>query len=117
MGDSGFVFFDLAKGEARQFALPDGFTTATLAGFFPATRKLVARAVAADRRTSFLVYDIATGVAIAVPNPEGVASLAGRVGAAASPRLLAVNANSNTISAVAFDADGKQVGVVTLRLP
>ena len=116
-GDSGFVFFDLAQGAVRQFALPDGFTTAALAGFFPATRKLVARAVAADRRTSFIVFDIATGTATPVPNPDGVASLASRPGAAASPRLLVANPNTNTIAAVGFDADGQQVGVVTVRIP
>ena len=117
VGDSGFVFFDLAQGAVRQFALPAGFTTATLAGFFPASRKLVARAVAADRRTSFIVYDIATGAATPVPNPDGVASLAARPGAAVSPRLLVANPNTNTISAAGFDIDGNQVGVVTVRIP
>ena len=58
-----------------------------------------------------------TGTATPVPNPDGVASLAARPGAAVSPRLLVANPNTNTISAAGFDIDGNQVGVVTVRIP
>ena len=124
-GDQGLVFFDLANQTSVQLPLPDNFATVTLAGFFPATRKVVVRGISADRKTSNLVvYDLAVydrtaamPVGVVVPNPDGVASLAGKPGAAASPRLLAINVNANTVSAVAFDADGKQVGVVTVRVP
>jgi uncharacterized protein (TIGR03437 family) len=117
-GDIGFAFFDLAGGTSKQLALPDGFATVSLAGFFPATRKILARGISADRKSSSLViYDVLTGNSSVVANPDGVASVAGKPGAAASPRLMVINANANTVSAVGFDADGKQVGVLTVRIP
>jgi uncharacterized protein (TIGR03437 family) len=117
-GDIGFAFFDLANGTAKQLALPDGFATVSFAGFFPATRKILARGISADRKTSNLViYDVLTGNSSIVANPDGVASVAGKPGAVVSPRLMVTNANANTVSAVGFDADGKQVGVLTVRIP
>ncbi len=116
-GDDGFALFSLADGTSTRLAVPDGFATVSLVGYFPATRKIVARGISTDRLTSSLiVYDL-TGASKVVANPDGVASLGGKPGAAASARLLVAHANSNTVAAAAYDAKGNQTGVVLVSIP
>lgn len=118
VGDDGLVVFDLDDGSSRHLALPENFGSLTVVGFFPATRKLVARAISTDRRTANLVvYDLAGKVVTVVANPEGIASVGSRPGAAPAPRQLVINTAANTVSAIGYNADGKQVGVVSVRIP
>ncbi|MCL4401431.1 MAG: hypothetical protein M1436_02025 [Acidobacteria bacterium] len=97
--------------------------------------------------SQLLIYDLNTGdLTGIVPNPDGVAFIgprpaaavtppvpgvpgapgasgggAGGAGGAAAglnvPTLLTTNPKANTVSAVALDAGGKQVGVVAVRIP
>lgn len=117
-GDDGFVVFDLEAGTSRHLALPDGFGSIALAGFFPATHKVVARGISTDRKTSnLIVYDLDGKDASVVPNPDGVASLGSRPGTPITARQLVTSTNANTVSAIGYNADGKQVGVVSVRIP
>lgn len=83
-GDEGLILFDLETVTARLLPVPAGFNTVQLVSVFPATRKAVARAVKADG-TQFVVYDLMTGDASVVPNPDGVAFVAQPPAAAAGP--------------------------------
>lgn len=145
-GDAGFVLFDLEAVSARILPIPDGFTAAQIAGVFPATRKLVARAQKADG-TQYVVYDLMTGDSTVVPNPEGVAFVGalpaatpgggqpgggggppgggvppgggpggGVPGAAAQVIAQRVSAGSNRIAAFAYDAQRRPVGIVLLSV-
>ena len=117
VGDDGFALFSLADGTSKRLALPDGFATVSLVGFFPATRKIVARGISSDRKTSnLIIYDL-TGASTVVANPDGVASLGGKPGAASTPRLLVAHPNSNSVAAAAYDANGNQTGVVLVTIP
>jgi hypothetical protein len=118
-GDQGLVLFDLDAGNSTLLPIPDGFATMSLVGFYPATRKLLARGISTDGKTSSLiVYDLVQSTSAVVDNPTGVASLGSKPGTAAiGARLIAVNTNAGTFAAVAFDAAGKQLGILTLRVP
>jgi len=73
-GDAGFVVFDLERSSVRSLAVPDRFSSANLVGVFPVTRKLVVTGTRSDGTGSqLIVYDLMTGDAVVVPNPEGVA--------------------------------------------
>jgi hypothetical protein len=146
-GDAGFVFFDLERGETRALGLPDRFSSAAVAGVFPVTRKLVATGTRTDGTGSqLIVYDFVSGDATIIPNPEGVAFIGsatqqitggfpgggffppggfpggappgGAPGMAlASAGLLQANTKANTVAAVCFDSNRKQVGIIGLRVP
>lgn len=118
VGDDGFVIFDLDAGTSRHLAVPEGFGSVSLVGFFPATRKLVARGISTDRRTSgLIVYDLEGKEVFVVKNPEGVASIGSRPGVGVAARQLVTSPNANTVAGIGYDADGKQVGVVSVRIP
>ncbi len=118
IGDDGFVIFDLNEGTSRHLVLPDGFGSVSLVGFFPATRKLLGRGISTDRRTSSLiVYDLGGKDVTVVKNPEGVASVGSRPGTPVAARQLITSNNANTAAGIGYDSDGKQVGVVSVRIP
>ena len=118
IGDDGFVVFDLDEGTSQHLILPDGFGSVSLVGFFPATRKLLGRGISTDRRTSSLiVYDLGGKDVTVVKNPEGVASVGSRPGTPVAARQLITSTNANTAAGIGYDADGKQVGVVSVRIP
>ena len=128
-------------------SLPDRFSSASVVGVFPVTRKLVATGTRTDGTGSqLIVYDLVSGDATVVPNPEGVAWIGsatqqttggfpgggffppggfpggappgGAPGMAlASAGLQHVNTKANTVAAVCFDSDRKQIGVIGLRVP
>jgi hypothetical protein len=50
-----------------------------------------------------------------MPPPPGVPGMPG--GAVAGRGLFAANPNANTVTAIVFDAAGKQLGVMTVRIP
>jgi hypothetical protein len=109
-----------------------------------ATHKIVARAFKAGG-TAIVMYNLTTNDVVLVPNPDGVVSIgalpraaagggqgqvppgqgqggqlpgAGGAGAAvAVAPLVSANFNANTVSGVAFSADGKQAGIVVVRIP
>jgi hypothetical protein len=144
-GDAGLVFFDLERGEARSLSLPDRFSSASVAGVFPVTRKLVATGTRSDGTGSqLIVYDLVSGDAIVISNPEGVAWIGsatqqtavgfpgggfppGFPGGAppggmpglvlASAGLQQANTKANTVAAVCFDSNRKQIGVIGVRIP
>ena len=133
-GDAGLVFFDLENAEARLLPTPEGFAQVSLVGILPATRKLIAHGIKTGGAGSqYLVYDLATGDLIFPPNPEGVTWVGNVVRAAnqpatpqpgsapaqpvATPVLQQASAASNAVTAVAYDAEGRQRGVLLLRVP
>ncbi|MCL5745811.1 MAG: hypothetical protein M1541_18120, partial [Acidobacteria bacterium] len=144
-GNAGVVLFDLAAAQVRVLPVPDGFAAISEVGVFPATRKLVARGfLQGNAGSQLLIYDLNSGdLTGIVPNPDGVAFIGPRPAAAVTPpgpgtpgggagaggggggaaaalnaaTLITANPKANTVSAVALDADGKQVGVVVARIP
>jgi len=144
-GDAGFVFFDLERGGASILSLPDRFSSASVVGVFPITRKLAATGTRTDGTGSqLIVYGLITGDATVVPNPEGVAWIGsatqqtavgfpgggfppGFPGGAppggmpglvlASAGLQQANTKANTVAAVCFDSNQKQIGIIGLRVP
>ena len=129
-GDAGLVLFDLERIETRVFPAPEGFATVQFVGFMPVTRKLVARGIReGNSGTQFLIYDLITGDLAAVPNPEGVAFVGPPPAAAQGPgpgggpaqqqpvRTQDFSAKSNSIAAVTYDAERRQVGIITVRVP
>ena len=52
-----------------------------------------------------------------VKNPEGVASVGSRPGTPVAARQLITSNNANTAAGIGYDSDGKQVGVVSVRIP
>jgi hypothetical protein len=141
-GDAGFTVFDLERNEARTLALPDRFSSASLADVLPITRKLVAKGIRSDGSGSqFIVYDFVSGDATAIPNPEGVAwvgsvaeqNIGGFPGGgfpgvpptgalpglpiAVGGGLQLVNNKANTVAAICFDSNRKQMGVIGIRIP
>jgi hypothetical protein len=145
-GDAGFVFFDLERGGASTLSLPDRFSSASVVGVFPVARKLVATGTRSDGTGSqLIVYDLVSGDATVIPNPEGVAWIGsvtqqttgslpgggpfpgGFPGGApptgapglvlASAGLQQANTKANSVAAVCFDSNQKQIGVIGLRVP
>jgi hypothetical protein len=139
-GDGGLVKFDLLSGTATLFPIPDGFTSVQTVGVFLATNKLIARGlVTGTRNYQLLIFDIDTQTVTVVPNPDGVASFGplqvvatpgqgggggGSPGAPGGPGAAAVrqptpagNPKSNTVAAPAYDASGKQTGMLLVRVP
>jgi len=139
-GDAGLVVFDLERAEARVLPVPEGFAVINLLEVFTTTRKLVARGIkgGAAPGTQYLIYDLLTGDLLMPPNPEGVASVGGpapRAGQAAGgggqqlpgggtpaqPQTPSIqqrpNAKANTVTGFAYSGEGKQLGVVVLRVP
>ncbi|MEK7408866.1 MAG: hypothetical protein AAB225_27700 [Acidobacteriota bacterium] len=145
-GDAGLIYFDLERAEARMLPTPEGFAQVNLLGIFTTTRKLVARGVKAGGTGSqYLIYDLLTGDLLMPANPEGVAAVGGLVGAAGQPDaggqprppapggavppgqapqpaaqpvvLQQANPKANTIAAVGYTSDGKQAGVLVVRVP
>ncbi len=118
VGDDGFVTFNLEDGTSNHLALPEGFASVSLVAFFPATHKILARGISTDRKTSSLiVYDMEGKDVKVVANPDGVASIGSRPGAAVAARQLIANTSANTATGIGYNADGKQVGVVSVRIP
>ena len=128
VGDAGFVFFDLDSAEARVLPVPEGFVVVNLVGVYSTTRKLVARGTKAGQSGfQYLIYDLVSGDLLMPPNPEGVAFLGGvpaRVqpgtapGQPQAPSILQrANPKANTVTAFGYNAGGKQVAVVVLRVP
>jgi hypothetical protein len=136
-GDGGLVLFDLLAGTATLFPIPEGFTSVQLVGTFLSTNKLVARGlVTGSRNYQLLVFDLATQNVATVSNPDGVASFgplqvvatpgapgAGGPGGPGGPGTLVRvptpvgNAKANTVAAPAYDAAGKQSGMLLVRVP
>jgi hypothetical protein len=126
-GDQGVVVFDLERVEARLLTLPDQFIAMTIVDIMPATRSIVARGVrTGNTGARYLLYDLVTTDLTIVRNPDGVAWVGGvpvqqTPGVPAPPAAPSIyqdsNPKANTISAVCFDADRKQVGVMMVRVP
>ncbi len=130
VGDEGFVVFDLENAETRILPVPEGFNSVTLVEIMPATRKLVARGnKPGGAGTQYMIYDLMTKELVLVPNPAGV-TWVGAVPAAAPvpgagggggqqvPTVYQdTNPKANSIAAVCFDSDRKQVGVMVVRVP
>jgi uncharacterized protein (TIGR03437 family) len=136
-GDAGLILFDLDNQVTTLLPLPDGFDSVSAQGVYQATRKVVGIGVrTAGRGSQFIVYDLASDSVTVVPNPQGVAFVglrpgaarpgqpgapggpgAGPGGAAAARGLISANTSANTIAAVALDAQGKQVGIMVVRVP
>jgi hypothetical protein len=96
----------------------------------------VARGIRASG-SQFLIYDVGTGDLAIVPNPEGVAAVGqppartqqpGQPGPGPGPGtpaqplqpvpvLMHIGTKSNTVAAVGYGADGKQAGIVAVRIP
>jgi hypothetical protein len=92
----------------------------------PATRAIVARGVrAGNTGAQYLLYDLVTTEMSAVRNPDGVAWVGGvpvqptpgQPQAAATAVYQDSNPKANTFSAVCFDSDRKQTGVMLVRVP
>jgi hypothetical protein len=135
-GDAGLVVFDLERAEVRVLPVPEGFAVVNLLEVFTTTRKLVARGIKAGG-TQYLIYDLLSGDLQMPPNPEGVASVGGPAaragqaagaggqqlpgGGAAQPQGPQIqqrpNAKANTVTGFAYSGEGKQLGVVVLRVP
>jgi uncharacterized protein (TIGR03437 family) len=140
-GDAGLVIFDLDRAEARVLPVPDGFQVINLLEVFTTTRKVAARGIKAAG-TQYLIYDLLSGDLEMPPNPEGVASVGGPApragqaagggqqlpgggtqpgGGAAQPQAPQIqqrpNAKANTVTGFAYSGEGKQLGVVVLRVP
>lgn len=126
-GDAGIIVFDLAAQTARLFPTPDGFADVTMLGVFPTTRKLAALGIKSGvTGSSFLLYDLITTDLMILANPAGVAFIGSKPRTAGqrpgqpsapAPVILHPSPASNTIAAMGYDGDGKQVGVVVLRVP
>lgn len=130
-GDAGLIVFNLDQGSASILPTPDGFASITEVGVFLATRKVVARGIKAGNLGSqLLIYDLNTGNVTPVPNPNGVTSVGpparqqgspGQMGpgpgGAGGGALLTANPKANTVAAIGFSGDGKQAGVIVVRIP
>jgi len=133
VGDAGLVVFDLDRAEARVLPVPEGFATVNLVEVFTTTRKLVARGIKATG-SQYLIYDLLTGDLLMPENPPGVASVGGPPpraaqqpaqppggGSPAQPQAPQIqqraNAKANTVAGFAYSSEGKQLGVVVLRVP
>ena len=135
-GDVGLVLFDLDRGEGKLFPTPDGFATVQMIGVFTTTRKLVARGIRTrGTGAQYLIYDLISGDLIIVPNPPGVAwvgpvpqqqqqqqpgqQLPGQLPGQQQRAVAAQDPNpkANVIAAICYDQDGKQVGILTVRVP
>jgi hypothetical protein len=123
-GDQGFVLFNLDAQTVSNLPLPDGFVTVTnlddgTTVCCLATRKLVARALKAGG-SSVVIYDLATGEVVVVPNPDNVTGIGPPAGGGAqaltAARLVLANSQANTVSAVAYNAN-RQVGIIVIRIP
>lgn len=133
-GDQGLVLFDLDQAVSRALPVPVDFTTVSELGVLVTTRKMIGRAMRTGA-SELVIYDLMMGDIIPVPNPQGIASIgppprqqqqtpAGPGtpqlpggGQAAISRLMSVNQKANTVSAVGYNAAGRQVGVVVVRVP
>jgi hypothetical protein len=143
-GDAGLIQFDLDNQLVTPLSLPEGFDSVTVAGIFPATRKVAAIGLLSGGRGSqFIIYDLTNDSVTRVNNPPGVAFIgsrpgaarpggpgapgapggpgvgpgAGGGGAAAAARLISPNPKANTISAVGVNAAGNQTAIVVVRIP
>jgi uncharacterized protein (TIGR03437 family) len=118
-GDGGLVQFDLEAGTATLFPISAGYTSVQLLGTFLATGKIAVRGLA-QGTYHLLIYDL-EGNVIAVPNPNGVASFgpppATTAAAAARLPVPVANPKANTISTIAYDASGNQIGVLLAKVP
>ena len=133
-GDAGLILFDLDNQVVKPLPLPDGFDSVTTQGIYLATRKVVGLGVrSGGRGSAFIIYDLKSDNVTVVQNPAGIAFLGARGpanrppgapggpggpgGAAALRGLISANTSANTISAVGLDAQGRQVGIVVVRIP
>jgi len=127
-GDAGFVVFDLERTDVQLLPVPDGFLNVQAIGVFPATRKLIARAVReGNTGANYVIYDLASGDASVVSNPEGVAwvgavpTTPGQPGGGTQPVPQTVmqrpSPKSNSILAIGYDSDRRPVGLVLVRIP
>jgi uncharacterized protein (TIGR03437 family) len=123
-GDGGFVVFDLEAGTASTIPIPGGYTSMQLVDTFLATNKLVARGlVQGGRNFRLLIIDLASGNVTEVQNPDGVDSYGPQQPATVTPGPAARlpvpvgNTKSNTVAAPAYNAAGKQTGILVVRVP
>ena len=142
-GDAGFVVFDLERAEARSLPVPEGFARVEMTGIFTTTRKLVARGIKSGGAASqYLIYDLVSGDLQMPDNPSGVVAVGGITqqagqgggatpapggttpppgGTPATPQaptvLQRANPRANTVAALAYSRDGRQAGVLVLRVP
>lgn len=126
-GDEGLLFFDLEEDTVRLLPTPEGFASVNTVAVFPITRKLVARGVKPNNGgTQYLVYDLLTGDVHMPPNPPGVVWVGtaprppaqpGQPAPPAVPMLEDISPRANMIAAMGYDAERRQIGVFTLRIP
>lgn len=136
-GDAGFVVFDLERAEARSLPVPEGFVRVELVGIFSTTRKLVARGIrSGGAQSQYLIYDLVTGDLLMPANPTGIVAVGGIPqqagggggvtppvpgGTPVTPQaptvLQRANLKANTVAAFAYSRDGRQAGVLVLRVP
>ncbi|MCX6592010.1 MAG: hypothetical protein NTZ56_10830 [Acidobacteria bacterium] len=138
-GDGGLVLFDLETATAKLLPVPDGFASVQIAGIFATTRKVVGRGVKDQNAGSqFIVYDLVSGDANVIPNPEGVAFVGplpavagagggggapggggagGQAGQAAQAVTLRANPRAGSIAATAWNAQRRAVGIALLQVP
>ena len=135
-GDNGLVLFDLETATAKLLPAPDGFASVQIAGIFATTRKIVGRGLKDQNSGSqFIVYDLVSGDASIIPNPEGVAFVGplpaaapggggggapgGGGGQAQQPQAVTLRANprAGTIAATAWNAQRRAVGIALLQVP
>jgi uncharacterized protein (TIGR03437 family) len=136
-GDAGIIVFNFDQNQTQLLNTPDGFSAVQFLeannarnSVFENTRKLVVRGSKTDGSGSqLLIFDLLTQNLQMPPNPDGVAFIGGPPqaatpgggagGGAAQPAavLLRSNTKANTVTAVGYSADKKQVGLVVLRVP
>ena len=127
VGDGGLIFFDLENEKTTVFPVPEGFSTVQFVGIFTNTRKLVARGLKAGG-TQYLIYDLLNGNLLMPPNPEGVAFASPPTAAGMGPQqpqqppqqqlqAQLISLKSNTIVALAYDANRSPVGIMAIKVP
>lgn len=124
-GDAGLVLFDLERTEARLLPTPEGFASINYLGLLPSLRRLVARGIKAGNSGSqVLVYNLENGDLEMIANPEGVAFIGSPPQQQGAPGQaqpvvnlpVRVNQKANTVEAIVFGEDGKQRGVIVVRV-
>jgi hypothetical protein len=136
-GDAGLIVFDLENLEARVMPVPAEFMSVTPIDVFPLTRKALARGLRPRNQGSALViYDLNNGEPTVIPNPDGVVSFGPLQPPQITPgpvqppapgqpplqqglptRLLLANPKANTVTAIVFNGDSRQAGLMMVRVP
>ncbi len=118
-GDEGLILFDLANATAVLFPAPAGFARVANPGLHSATRKLTARGIKPGTEGSqVLVFDITTGAATALANPEGVLAIGSPAAAGQQQQARVIferNQNSNSILAAVYGEGNRPLGLVVVE--